>query len=163
MTDKKFSRRSLPAYLVYLLNGIVGAAVAIPAALYLLVSNSSASDGQWTPAGDLASLPLNTPTELTYERVRQDGWNIVREKATAWVTKASDSEVAAFHPQCTHLGCAYHWEGDKNQFICPCHASAFDPQGRVVGGPAPRALDSFQTKIQNGQLLLGPVVPGEDA
>jgi Rieske Fe-S protein len=53
------------------------------------------------------------------------------------------------------LGCAYHWEERSSEFLCPCHSSAFSEDGKVISGPAPRPLDRFETKIENGKLLLG--------
>ena len=38
---------------------------------------------------------------------------------------------------CTHLGCVVPWNAAEKKFICPCHGSQEDNQGKVVGGPAP--------------------------
>lgn len=38
---------------------------------------------------------------------------------------------------CTHLGCVVPWNQAENKFICPCHGSQYNDQGRVVRGPAP--------------------------
>lgn len=38
---------------------------------------------------------------------------------------------------CTHLGCVVPWNPAENKFICPCHGSQYNDQGRVVRGPAP--------------------------
>ena len=46
--------------------------------------------------------------------------------------------MVAFNPACTHLGCAYHWDESPNNFVCPCHASVFSIDGKVLVGPAPR-------------------------
>ena len=69
--------------------------------------------------------------------------------------KIGDATVVAFGPNCTHLGCAYHWDAGKNDFLCPCHNSVFSIDGKVVSGPAPRPLDRFETKIEGTKLLLG--------
>ena len=42
------------------------------------------------------------------------------------------------------------WEAPQNQFVCPCHASAFDARGDVLNPPAPRALDLFPVIIEAG-------------
>src|ERR1035438_6846791 len=65
------------------------------------------------------------------------------------------NEVTAFGPQCTHLGCAYHWEEGRGQFLCPCHTSLFSIDGKVAAGPAPRPLDRYQTRLNGSKLLLG--------
>lgn len=46
--------------------------------------------------------------------------------------------VRALSGTCTHLGCTVRAEGEG--FVCPCHGSRYDADGRVIGGPAPRSL-----------------------
>ncbi len=46
--------------------------------------------------------------------------------------------VFAISRVCTHLGCIVKSEADG--FHCPCHGSRFAPDGKVVKGPAPKAL-----------------------
>ena len=75
----------------------------------------------------------------------------------AWVVKLPDNNVVAYAPQCTHLGCAYHWDQRRTHFVCPCHNSVFSLDGKVQEGPAPRPLDRYQTKVEGTKLLLGPV------
>jgi quinol---cytochrome c reductase iron-sulfur subunit, bacillus type len=86
-----------------------------------------------------------------------DGWKVSSEKATTWAVKVSTDEVIAFAPQCPHLGCAYHWNAAKHEFLCPCHASTFSIQGEVLTGPAPRALDRYDLKTEHDKLLVGSV------
>ena len=92
---------------------------------------------------------------MAFRRNRMDGWKVISEKGTAWVVKQADNSIVAFGPQCTHLGCAYHWEEGKSDFLCPCHSSVFGIDGKVVSGPAPRPLDRFDTQVKGSKLLLG--------
>ena len=101
------------------------------------------------------------PVEMSFRRNRVDGWKVISEKSTAWVVKQADNQVVAFGPQCTHLGCAYHWEEGKNEFLCPCHTSLFAIDGKVVAGPAPRPLDRYETKVEGNKLLLGELQQAE--
>jgi Rieske Fe-S protein len=55
----------------------------------------------------------------------------------------------------THLGCAYQWDLTEKEFVCPCHASGFSLDGKVIAGPAPRPLDRYDTRIENNRLMLG--------
>jgi cytochrome b6-f complex iron-sulfur subunit len=56
----------------------------------------------------------------------------------------------ALSRECTHLGCTVPWVADENRFVCPCHASAYDIRGDVLSAPAPRALDLYPVRIENG-------------
>ncbi len=139
--------------------GLIGLALAAPAAIYLLFPPKVHKEAEWVDASDLSTIPTGTPTEIAFERKRVDGWKVTTEKATAWVVKKPDDAVVAFVPQCTHLGCAYHWDDPSHTFVCPCHTSVFSIDGKVLGGPAPRPLDRYMTKIQDGKLEIGPAEP----
>ena len=38
----------------------------------------------------------------------------------------------------------------SERFICPCHGGVYDLQGVRVGGPPPRPLDRFYTRLHGG-------------
>jgi menaquinol-cytochrome c reductase iron-sulfur subunit len=141
---------------------LISGALGIPAALYLFLPAKSSRKEEWTEVGDLAQISGKTPEEVVFRRKRKDGWKILNEKTSAWIRRISDKEAIAFAPSCTHLGCAYHWETKTNTFICPCHTSAFGLDGSVLMGPAPRPLDQYEVKIENGKLLLGRVIQFEE-
>ena len=157
--DLSPTRRS---FYILFINGImtlIGAALAIPAAVYLLCPPKARKESEWVDATDLATLPAGKPEEISFQRTRVDGWKVTSEKATAWVVKAADNKVTAFAPQCTHLGCAYHWDDPSHTFICPCHTSAFSIDGKVLSGPAPRSLDRYEVKLDGSRLQIGPLEP----
>jgi nitrite reductase/ring-hydroxylating ferredoxin subunit len=52
--------------------------------------------------------------------------------------------VYAISTICTHLGCVIR--ADAEGFHCPCHGSEFGPSGKVVKGPAPKALPWLAVK-----------------
>lgn len=59
----------------------------------------------------------------------------------------------AISTTCTHLGCTVAVTAQG--FACPCHGSRFDVNGRVVGGPAPRALPWLEmSRAADGQLVV---------
>ena len=57
---------------------------------------------------------------------------------------------------CTHLGCVVPWNKAENKFICPCHGSQYNSQGKVVRGPAP--LVSEYHCYLHGSFLLNNLV-----
>ncbi|MGH9667410.1 MAG: ubiquinol-cytochrome c reductase iron-sulfur subunit [Bryobacteraceae bacterium] len=157
MQEEDPRRRDFYLKCIYGLGGLMSGALDVPAAVYLLSPPKTQRENAWVQATDVAQLPDKTPQEVSYQEKRIDGWKVTTEKATAWVVKMSNTDVVAFSPQCTHLGCAYHWEADKNYFLCPCHTSTFAIDGRVLSGPAPRPLDRYEVKLEGTKLLLGPI------
>jgi quinol---cytochrome c reductase iron-sulfur subunit, bacillus type len=155
------TRRGFYAAAIYGLWAIITAALGLPALMYLLVPPRLRRQNDWVEAGDISQLEPGTPVEMTFRRNRIDGWKVTSEKSTAWVVKLSKDQVVAYAPQCTHLGCAYHWDQEKDQFVCPCHNSLFSLEGKVLDGPAPRPLDRYQTKLQGNELMLGPLRQSE--
>lgn len=55
---------------------------------------------------------------------------------------------------CTHLGCTVNWSEKNNRFECPCHGSKFNTEGKVVSGPAPKALDWLEVKASPNKRLV---------
>jgi menaquinol-cytochrome c reductase iron-sulfur subunit len=149
------TRRSFYSALIAGLGTVMGAALAIPAAVYLLFKPKSAQKSSFVEAADLTQLKIGKPEVVTFRRSRVDGWRVVDEKSTAWVVKMNDKDVVAYAPQCTHLGCAYHWDEQQTNFVCPCHTSVFSVEGKVLSGPAPRPLDRYTIQVQGTKLLVG--------
>ena len=150
-------RRTFLLSIIYGLWAFMGLMLAVPASVYLLWPPKPKKEDPWAEAGRLSELQADTPSELVFRRNRVDGWKVSSEKATTWAVKISTDEVIAFAPQCPHLGCAYHWNASKHEFLCPCHASTFSIQGEVLTGPAPRALDRYDLKIEQDKLFVGSV------
>ncbi len=155
--EKASDRRTFFLSVIYGAWALIGAALGIPAFIYLFFPPRARKESEWTEAGNVAQLEPNVPEEIVFRRNRVDGWKIFSEKASAWVIKDSAGRISAFAPQCTHLGCAYHWEEQRQQFVCPCHSSSFARDGRVLSGPAPRPLDRFDVKLEGTKFLLGSV------
>ncbi len=67
-----------------------------------------------------------------------------------YLARLEDGGFIALSLRCTHLGCSINWEESKKSFVCPCHSSSFSIDGDVLNPPAPKALDYFPVKIENG-------------
>jgi nitrite reductase/ring-hydroxylating ferredoxin subunit len=67
-----------------------------------------------------------------------------------YIYKFDDGGIIAISYRCTHLGCTIRFDEDRGDFVCPCHASAFNIKGEVLSPPATRPLDSLPLVIKNG-------------
>ena len=64
-----------------------------------------------------------------------------------------DAGFSAITSVCTHLGCIV--TKADNGFSCPCHGSQFSAEGKVIGGPAPRALPWLNVSLTpDGKLMV---------
>lgn len=79
---------------------------------------------------DLASLPPGRG------RVVRDG---VRAVAAY---RDDDGGLRCVSARCTHLGCLVVFNDAEKTWDCPCHASRFGTDGRVLAGPAVHPLDT---------------------
>ena len=67
-----------------------------------------------------------------------------------YLVRLEDGGFLALHRECTHLGCTVPWDAAQHRFVCPCHASQFDITGAVLAAPAPRPLDTYAVRLENG-------------
>lgn len=148
-------RRTLLARASGALGAILAGGLGLPALIYLLVPGRRGAASAWLDAASLSDLQAGEPQEVTLRRTRLDGWKLSSDKTTAWLVRMDENEVVALAPQCTHLGCAYHYDDKKREFVCPCHTSNFSLDGKVLSGPAPRALDRYHIRIESGRVLVG--------
>jgi len=71
------------------------------------------------------------------------------------VGHTSQDAFSAVTAICTHQGCTITEYANANQtYVCPCHGSRFDLQGRVLAGPAFSSLRQYGTQLANGQLTI---------
>ena len=152
------TRRNFSAIAIHGIWAVIVAALGLPAIGYLLIPAKFRRKSDFVEAGDISQLSPQVPLEIAFRRNRVDGWRVVSEKSTAWVVKLPDNNVVAYAPQCTHLGCAYHWEEPRSQFVCPCHESRFSIDGKVLAGPASRPLDRYTVRVENSKLLIGSTI-----
>ena len=69
-----------------------------------------------------------------------------------WV-KRDTLGIMALVSTCTHLGCEVNYHLEKKQWLCPCHGSIYDSEGRPIVGPALKALSRVAVERQpNGSL-----------
>lgn len=94
------------------------------------------------PLGSAADLPVAGDPPVNYP------------EGKFWLVRTG-SGLLALYKVCTHLDCLFNWDDQEGKFVCPCHGSLFDREGRYLTGPAPRSLDRFviQALSPDGLLL----------
>jgi len=76
------------------------------------------------------------------------GYKIVRFAADpVIVVRVEERTFRAFAATCTHLDCIVEYRKDRGLLWCNCHNGQFDLEGRNVGGPPPRPLETFRVDL----------------
>ncbi len=67
---------------------------------------------------------------------------------------ADPKAVVAVNPTCPHQGCLVTWKTERKSFACPCHASQFAADGKVLQGPAVKGLATYEAKVEGNSILV---------
>jgi menaquinol-cytochrome c reductase iron-sulfur subunit len=147
------SRRSFFKRAVGALASLAGIAVGIP--LIRSATHSSVTHAsEWSKVTELKTLLVNMPEKIRFPTLSQDVYIHGTAVRSVWIIKKPSGGVTVFSPVCTHLGCYYSWNSADGRFECPCHGSVFSITGKVLGGPAPRPLDTLPHRVENGMLFV---------
>ena len=154
------SRRSFFKYISMLLGGAISSIMGWNIGRYFISPIWKQNKENWVKVAQLDALVNGVPQNLNYIQRKLDGWMVVEELNSVWLSREEDN-VVAFNPKCTHLGCPYRWDDEKNVFACPCHTAIFSKTGEVISGPPPRPLDRFPVKVDHGTVIIFPDSKGE--
>jgi menaquinol-cytochrome c reductase iron-sulfur subunit len=150
------NRRSFLGTLLSLGSCFIGALLAVPLirfALFPLLRRTT--ELKESPVGALSDFSsLSEPVARTIQIEQVDGWRKAVSEKAVYVTKDSRGQLLVLSSICPHLGCTVPWVSGKNEFVCPCHGATFSPDGKRVSGPSLRGMDTLETKVQDGQLLV---------
>lgn len=149
-------RRSFLAALIGVGAACLGILMGIPLvrfALYPLFAKTAETG--WSEVGPVDSFAsLSAPVEKSITVSQRDGWRELVSTKSVYVIKDSQGQLKVFSTVCPHLGCGVPWNSSRQQFLCPCHGSVFAPDGARVSGPTPRGLDSLESSVQDGRLMV---------
>ncbi len=149
------SRRGFLAVGTGLIGAFIGLTVGIPIVTYVVApALKKGAAANWTPVGTVTDFKADEPTRVEFTMTKRDGWVERSEKKAVWVLARDGGGVTALNPRCTHLGCAVDWKPDAKEFQCPCHGGRFALDGKVLGGPPPRPMDTLEAKVDQGQVLV---------
>lgn len=83
-----------------------------------------------------------------------DAISAVYQNGPILISQPAAGEIVAFTAVCTHAGCTVEPAG--KEFHCPCHGSVYDAAtGKVMQGPAPKALRAIPAHVVNGEVMIG--------
>ena len=69
------------------------------------------------------------------------------------VSRTADTAFTAIDAVCSHQSCTVT-NADGEIYVCPCHGSRYDRNGRVVQGPATASLRRYNSSFSNGTLTI---------
>jgi menaquinol-cytochrome c reductase iron-sulfur subunit len=147
-------RRNFLLLSIGVLTSLMGLVLGIPLVSSLVAPKAPKTKETWEKVASLGSLPMGQPVRLNFAAQTVDAYQREEKLHSVWIIRHSPEEVVAFSPICTHLGCYFNWNPMSGHFECPCHASVFSIDGRVLAGPAPRPLDPLPLKIDRGNLYV---------
>lgn len=152
--EEGFKRREFMELSIAILATLSGLAIGLPLIGSLIRPALEKGKQHFARVGNVDTLKLGTPEDLNFADLTEDAYIRSTDLHSVWVIKNSDTNITAYSPICPHLGCRYKWHADSDHFVCPCHGSVFDKDGKVLAGPAPRPLDTLPTKIEKGELYV---------
>ncbi len=127
------------------------AATIVAAALrFLSPAKAATQEAVWTDVAPVSQLLGETPMMHSVTVEHRAGWANALQEHVVYVLPHSNGQVLS--AVCPHEGCNVAWQDDAKNFACPCHDSAFAPDGARLTGPSRRGLDPLPTRVQNGIL-----------
>jgi menaquinol-cytochrome c reductase iron-sulfur subunit len=149
------SRRSFFGILLGVASAFVAALLAIPVVrfvLYPLTAKSKTSG--WSAAGPLSDAVASPiPLRRTLDLKQRDGWLETDTNPVVYLINTGD-KVQALSAICPHLGCTVPWDAGRSAFVCPCHGGEFGPDGSYRSGPPRRGMDTLETTVTNGNVMV---------
>jgi menaquinol-cytochrome c reductase iron-sulfur subunit len=146
-------RRGFLKWMIGVLSAMIALITGIPY-LRAVISSAPFSKLSYVEVGDVGALSTGQPEDLNFRVQVTDAFLQQEVTRSVWAIKHSSDEVTIFSPICTHLGCHFKWNPQTRHFECPCHGSVWTMDGKVIGGPAPRPLDTLPHKIENGKIYV---------
>ncbi len=129
---------------------VLSAAILVPIVGFAVTDAVKPPSSQWIDMGPMSNFPAGQTTSIAVTG-QDDG-----PDARVFVNNNAGQIIAIWN-RCSHLGCPVEYFKGGNNYVCPCHGSAFNSLGLVTAGPAPRPLDRFNAKVvgSNGQNVGG--------
>jgi Rieske Fe-S protein len=152
----KHSRRAFLFKLSLLVNGAVGAVMAVPIIGYLLgpAAKKDSSYNSWVTLGTLSDFPEGETRLVNYRNPMTTLWDGDTGNVPCWVRRVSGTTFQVFAINCAHLGCPVRWFAQSKLFLCPCHGGAYYADGSRASGPPERGMFEYEHKVSGDKLMI---------
>jgi Rieske Fe-S protein len=150
----KHSRRAFLFKLSLLVNGAVGAVLAVPIIGYLWGPAAKKGDNSWITLGPLSDFPEGETRLVNYRNPVTTTWDGQTGDIPCWVRRVSGTTFQIFAINCAHLGCPVRWFAQSKLFLCPCHGGAYYADGSRASGPPERGLFEYEHKVAGDTLMI---------
>jgi menaquinol-cytochrome c reductase iron-sulfur subunit len=155
MADEDPGRRRALTMLIGVGSCALGAAIVGPAVVFATgpARATAETKARWIKVAKASSLADGAAVKMAVVADEHDAWSIAKnvELGAIWVRKSA-GKIQAFSGVCPHLGCAV--QADGQGFVCPCHTSHFDVNGKKESGPTPRDMDALDTRVDGDDLFV---------
>jgi Rieske Fe-S protein len=149
------SRRTFLFKLSLVLNGAVGAVLAVPILGYLLGPTKKSSNvGAWVDLGDISQFPVGVTRLIDFESPVNRLGDGETGKVACWVRRVTAQKFQVFAVNCAHLGCPVRWFSESKLFMCPCHGGAYYEDGSRASGPPERGLFEYEYALSGDSLVI---------
>jgi len=138
--EKRLTRRSFIKLGMGALSALAVLEIGGISLFYLRPRKQREEYGGVIEAGPVEDFPPGSVTEV--------------QRGSFYLIRSQDGGFLAVCRRCPHLGCSVNWSADEEEFHCPCHASSFDFHGDYTNPPVPRALDTFEVNMEDGQVMV---------
>lgn len=132
-------------------------AVLVPAAAGLMVlidplRHKAAVAGGSVKVTTLNSLPADgVPRKFPVLANKSDAWNKFKDVpvGAVYLRRTSDDKVEALNVVCPHAGCFVDLAPKGDGYLCPCHLSRFNLEGKIADprSPSPRSMDTLPVQV----------------
>lgn len=158
-TPRAVTRRRLLGASAQVAGAVAAAAFALPAAAFVIGPALESEPEHWEAVGAPGDFTgdLFRPRVITLQPAAGEaGKGLVYVRRRTDVDRDTTDDFLALTSRCSHVGCPVSYVPAAQSFVCPCHGGVYGFRGQRTGGPPPRPLDRFRTRVRGGQVEVGP-------
>jgi len=161
-SERTLSRRRFLSRMSLTLGTLAAAVLSVPMLAYIFSPLLHPNRAVWRDLGPPDQYAVGQTVKVDFEEPSPLPWAGQTAQAALWLRRDDQTHFTAFAVNCAHLGCPVDWQPQAQLFLCPCHGGVYYADGSMAGGPPPRGLFQYQTRLQDGhvEILTRPLPIG---